>query len=151
MNRLFAERAVKKTYWAVTKQRPYPLEGKLSNYLWKDTTKNKTKVLERPSSRHKNAKKADLNYKLLAEIDGHTLLEIIPLTGRSHQIRAQLSAYGSPIIGDLKYGYPKANNNASIHLHSRSLQFVHPVKKEPITIKCAPPKDMIWNWFGSFL
>ncbi|MEZ4948809.1 MAG: RluA family pseudouridine synthase [Saprospiraceae bacterium] len=150
MNNLFKKREVEKTYWAITDQRPDPLQGTLEDYLWKDSTKNVVKALDRPSRRHPDAKKSVLNYKLLSEIDKHYLIKVNPITGRSHQIRVQLSKMGCPIIGDVKYGHPTPNHDGSIYLHCRSMSFVHPVKDEKITITASTPKLEFWNWFGEW-
>jgi 23S rRNA pseudouridine1911/1915/1917 synthase len=147
MNKLFQDREMKKKYWAITAVRPDPLEGHLTHYLLKDTTVNKTKAFDRLSNKAKNAKKSELDYFLKAGLAGHHLLEINPLTGRPHQIRAQLAKIGCPIRGDLKYGYDEPNKNGSIHLHCREMSFIHPVKKEPVTIRAEVPKDQIWRLF----
>jgi len=147
MNRQFQQREVKKTYWAITSQRPNPISGKLMHYLLKDHERNVTKVYDQTGRRTKNAKKSELTYEMIAEIGNHHLLEVNPITGRPHQIRAQLGRIGCPIRGDLKYGYPRANHDACIHLHSRILSFMHPVKKEMVTIEAEPPDEQIWNQF----
>ncbi len=147
MNALFRERKVRKTYWALVKERPNPIEGKLVHYIRKDKSRNRSFAYLRPGRRHADAKKAELHYKLIAEINHHCLLELNPLTGRPHQIRVQLAAIGCPIIGDLKYGYPTARPNGNILLHSHALEFVHPVKKTPVLIQAPPEDDNLWNWF----
>ena len=73
------------------------------------------------------------------------LLEIDLETGRHHQIRAQLAAIGCPIKGDLKYGSPRSNPDGSIHLHSRKLEFLHPVKKTQVILTAPPPADPLWD------
>ena len=88
-----------------------------------------------------------LEYKIIASSEKYYLLEINPHTGRHHQIRAQLSAIGCPIKGDVKYGADRTNENGSIHLHARSVKFIHPVKKEIIYIEAKPPKDNLWGAF----
>jgi 23S rRNA pseudouridine1911/1915/1917 synthase len=93
----------------------------------------------------KGSHQAELRYRILAESDRYYLLEVELLTGRHHQIRSQLSAIGCPIRGDLKYGYPRSNKDASIHLHARRISFIHPVSKEPIDITAPPPDDPVWN------
>ena len=100
MNKLFAERKLEKTYWAIVGKRPKPIEGRLQHYILKDTKKNKVKAFEQMSSRAKNAKLSKLEYKMIGGLGHHFLLEIQLLTGRPHQIRAQLSKFGCPIIGD---------------------------------------------------
>lgn len=147
MNALFRDRKVKKTYLAITHERPKKFAGRLENYLWKDRTKNKTKVLERPSRRHPDAKKSVLEYELHGDLNHHSLLKINPITGRSHQIRAQLAAIGTPIRGDLKYGSKIKNQDGTIDLHSYRLEFEHPIKKEPVVIEATPPDNSIWDWF----
>lgn len=148
MTELFRKREVDKTYWAITKQRPYPLEGKLEHYLLKDRERNLAKAYLQRGNRTKDAKHSILTYKLMSEIEAHYLLEVKPETGRPHQIRVQLSSNKTPIIGDVKYGYPTPNQDGSILLHCRSMSFIHPVKKEPITIKSEPPETNDWNRFA---
>jgi len=148
MNRLFADRKIEKTYWAITGKRPNPITGHLTHFILKDRERNLAKAYDRIGNRTKEAKKADLDYNLIGEIGEHHLLEIKPLTGRPHQIRVQLAKIGCPILGDLKYGYPKANPDACIHLHSRRLSFIHPVSKEPVSIIADPPKGQIWRLFS---
>ena len=91
--------------------------------------------------------RSELDYKILAGSDNYFLLEVDPHTGRHHQIRVQLSAIGCPIKGDVKYGFARTNKDASIHLHARKIQFVHPVKKEQVIIVADPPKEALWNYF----
>jgi len=147
MNELFRERKIEKTYWAITPHEPPDLEGELVHYLLKDTTKNKTKAYDRLSNRSAKAKKAELSYKLISRIAEHRLLEIQLKTGRPHQIRVQLSKVGCPIRGDLKYGAERPNNDGNIHLHSRRLVFIHPVKKEPVRIEGSTPDEQLWRSF----
>ena len=92
-----------------------------------------------------DSKKAVLHYKLLKTLNNYYLLEIELETGRHHQIRSQLSSIGSPIKGDLKYGFDRSNPDASIHLHARQLEFIHPVSKEKIDIIAPLPNDPVWN------
>ncbi len=147
MNAQFRNREVQKTYWAITKERPYPIEGHLVHYIRKDKSKNRSFAYERPGRRQADAKKAELDYRLISEINGHCLLELKPGTGRPHQIRVQLAAIGCPIVGDLKYGYRTARPQGNILLHSHSLEFIHPVKKTPVLIQAPPEGDDLWTWF----
>lgn len=148
MNRLFAEREIQKTYWAVTTERPEPLEGHLQHYIQKDTTKNLAKAYDQKSRRSADAKLAELDYRLIGALGEHHLLEVKPITGRPHQIRVQLSKMGWPIRGDVKYGFRKANYGGFIHLHCKSLAFEHPVKKEPVHVEAELPDEQIWRLFG---
>ena len=142
LNKLFSEGKTKKTYWAVVDKEPENKNDTLTHWLVRNSKQNK-------SYAHKheipNSKKAILDYRLLKKLDNYTLLEIDLKTGRHHQIRAQLSALGSIIKGDLKYGAARSNKDGSIHLHSRSLAFEHPVKKELVEFTAEPPNDAIWN------
>lgn len=147
MNKIFAERDVKKTYWAIVGRRPEPFNGHLTHYILKDTSKNVVKAYDTMSNRAKGAKQADLDYELIAEIEDNCLLKIDLQTGRSHQIRAQLSKIGCPIRGDVKYGYSEANKDSSIHLHCRNISFEHPVTKLPVNITATVPKEQVWKMF----
>jgi 23S rRNA pseudouridine1911/1915/1917 synthase len=143
LNKLFQERAVKKTYWAVVKNKPVDDSGKLIHYLKKNQSKNKSYAFNREE---KGSYKSELDYKVIKNLHSYYLLEVKPVTGRHHQIRVQLSTIGSPIKGDVKYGSKRTNSDASIHLHARKVEFVHPVKKEKIVILAPPPSnDPIWK------
>lgn len=147
MNELFKERKIEKVYWAITDQRPEPLEGQLTHYILKDKTRNIARAYDQLSRRSEGAKESTLDYKLIGQIGTHSLLEVKPHTGRPHQIRVQLSKMGWPIRGDVKYGFKTPNNDGSIHLHCWSLSFIHPVKKEAVRIEADPPRDQIWDLF----
>ncbi len=144
MNELVKKREMKKTYWAVVKNMPAQREATLNHYLVRNEKKNKSFVSKKNTE---GAKEAVLSYRYLASSDQYHLLEIDLHTGRHHQIRAQLAAIGSPIKGDLKYGFPRSNPDASISLHARSVSFVHPVKKEPLKIEAPVPDDPLWKFF----
>lgn len=147
MNRMFQERKVQKNYWAITGQRPDPLSGHLSHFLLKDTARNVVKAYERLSNRAKDAKPAELDYELVAEVDQYFMLEVRPITGRPHQIRVQLAQIGCPIWGDVKYGFPRPLPDSSIGLHCRSLSFIHPVQQTQVNIIADPPDAHIWKTF----
>lgn len=142
LNKLFADKEAKKTYWAVVKNMPPKSEDTLVHWLKRNPKQNKSyaHLKEVPDS-----KKAILEYRVLKKLDRYFLLEIDLKTGRHHQIRSQLAVIGTPIKGDLKYGFDRSNADGSIHLHSRKLQFEHPVKKELLTVIAPPPKDAIWD------
>jgi 23S rRNA pseudouridine1911/1915/1917 synthase len=149
LNELFKNREVQKTYWAVTDMRPDPISGHLTHFLHKDQTRNVTKAYQ-SQNRNKQAKQADLDYELLASIGNHHLLLVKPLTGRPHQIRVQLSRIDCPIKGDIKYGSNTMNRDGSIHLHSRMLSFIHPIKKTEVKIIAnLPKKDQVWRMFNN--
>lgn len=144
LNKMFQDREIKKTYWAVSKNKPPNEKGKLTHYLVRNPSKNKSIAHQHEV---KDAKKAELNYTISLVLERYFLLEIEPITGRHHQIRSQLSAINCSIKGDLKYGFHRSNKDASIHLHARAIEFIHPVKKEPIKIIApAPQTDPIWSF-----
>ncbi len=142
LNKLFQEKKAQKTYWAIVKNAPPKKSDTLVHFLKRNPKQNKSyaHIKEVPES-----KKAILEYRILKKLDNYFLLEVNLHTGRHHQIRSQLSAIGSPIKGDLKYGFDRSNKDASIHLHARELKFIHPVKKEEIHIIASPPDEVLWN------
>ena len=142
MNELFSNRETQKTYWAIVKNKPQNSEDKLIHFLKRNEKNNTSKahLKEVPES-----KLASLDYKIIKELQNYVALEINLHTGRHHQIRAQLAAIGSPIKGDLKYGFDRSNPDGGIHLHARKLVFTHPVSKEEMTILAPTPDDSIWN------
>jgi 23S rRNA pseudouridine1911/1915/1917 synthase len=142
MNALFSNRETQKTYWTIVKNKPQNSEDKLVHYLKRNEKNNTSKAhaKEVPES-----KIASLDYKIIASLQNYYALEINLHTGRHHQIRAQLAAIGSPIKGDLKYGFDRSNPDGGIHLHARKLVFIHPVTKENIEITAPTPNDVIWN------
>lgn len=137
---LFRERKVTKTYLALVLQAPKVPAGVLRHFLIKDEQRNIVSARSQPGE---GAKEAILQYACIGTAGAYHLLRILPLTGRPHQIRVQLSAIGCPILGDLKYGAPEPLPDASIGLHSLSLALEHPVKKEPLEME-APAPDTEW-------
>lgn len=145
LNAMFRDGEVHKTYWAVTSNRPDEDEGTLENFLKKNEKLNKS-FIAKPSD--KEAKKAILNYKIIAVSDRYYLWEINLLTGRHHQIRCQLANIGCPIKGDLKYGYPRSNPDGGLSLHARKVEFIHPVSKKEISVTADVPEgDKLWKFF----
>jgi 23S rRNA pseudouridine1911/1915/1917 synthase len=144
MNELVKSRQIKKTYWAVVRQKPPMETDTLRAFLRKNEQKNKSYVYWKEVT---GSKEAVLAYKLLDKSKDYYLLQVDLKTGRHHQIRAQLSDIGCPIKGDIKYGFPRTNPDASIHLHAREVVFMHPVRKELLTIVADPPKDPLWDYF----
>ena len=140
MNEQFREKQVQKTYWAVVDNAPANDSGTLENYLLKNQKQNKSYVTKGADGKH-----AVLDFKLIKKLDNFFHLEIKPKTGRHHQIRVQLAHIGCIIKGDLKYGAKRSNKDASIHLLAQKLEFLHPVKKEPITIVAPAPKNSVWD------
>ena len=148
MNELFKTRQMRKTYYAVVRQRPEPPFGDLVHWLIKNPKNNVTTA---HGHEVKGSQRSELHYRLAGELNGYYLIEVNPITGRSHQIRVQLSSLGCPIVGDNKYGYPRGSLRKSICLHARRLQFIHPVKNEPILIVAPLPKDGFWEKFEGLI
>lgn len=150
LNAMFqSHELIRKTYWAIVeKAENGKVKGendeaiRLENYLWRNEKQNKSFVVKAGT---KDAKRAVLSYRALAQSDRYTLLEINLETGRHHQIRCQLSAIGLPIKGDLKYGAKRSNPDGGISLHARKIEFVHPVSKLPISITAPVPEDTLWK------
>ena len=142
LNKMLREKTIHKTYWAVVKNHPKKESDSLINYLKKNPKNNKSSVFNKEVS---GSKKAILHYKSIKKLDNYSLLEVNLETGRHHQIRAQLSSIGSPIKGDLKYGFNRSNKDGSIHLHAKRIKFSHPVTKEIITVVAPTPNEVIWN------
>jgi 23S rRNA pseudouridine1911/1915/1917 synthase len=142
LNKLFSDKKVNKTYWAVVKERPEKDRKTLTQWLKKNPKNNKSTAYK---NEVKDSKKAILHYEIIRTLKNYYLLEVNLETGRHHQIRCQLSSIGSPIKGDLKYGFDRSNKDASIHLHARSIEFIHPVSKEQINVVAPTPQDSIWD------
>ena len=143
LNEMFRTQEIKKTYWAIVKEKPEQPEGRLEHYLTRNEKQNKSMAYDKPRS---DAKKAALSYRMIAQSDTYYLLEVQLETGRHHQIRCQLAKMGCPIKGDLKYGFPRSNPNGGISLHARSVEFIHPVSKEFIQLTAPfPTDDKLWQ------
>lgn len=145
LNKMFQRKdEIKKIYWAVVDGQPEPPEGELDHWIVRSRQINKSYAFDKELE---GSKFASLAYRTLARSDRYFLLEIELLTGRHHQIRAQLSKIGIHIKGDLKYGYPRSNPDGGIHLHARKVEFIHPVKREPLVITAPTPDEPLWNAF----
>ena len=144
MNELLKKGEIRKSYWAVVQHPPPSQRDHLIHFLVRNEKQNKsyahTKAID-------NSQKAELIYEMKSTSERYYLLEINLLTGRHHQIRSQLAFIGSPIKGDLKYGFPRSNSDASIHLHARSIEFIHPVRNDLLRIVADPPSDPLWDHF----
>ena len=142
LNAQFREKETNKTYWAIVENRPSNQEDRLVHFLRKNESQNKSYAVDSKTS---GAKEAILSYKLIRSSERYHLLEISLETGRHHQIRAQLSAIGCIIKGDVKYGAKRSNDDGSICLHARKISFTHPTSKEIIEIIAPVPKNTLWK------
>ncbi len=147
LNSMFAAHdRVAKTYWAIVQNRPAQTEGTLTHWL---TRQEKTNTARAYDHEVPGAKKAVLDYRVIASGNRYHLLEIHLHTGRHHQIRCQLARIGCPIKGDLKYGAPRSNPDGSISLHARSLTLEHPVSHTEISVTAPVPNDKLWLALGT--
>ena len=142
LNKMFSDKKINKTYWAIVKEKPENEKDTLTHWLKKNPKNNKSTAY---THEIKDGKKAILHYKIIKQLNNYFLLEVNLETGRHHQIRCQLASIGSPIKGDLKYGFDRSNKDASIHLHSKKIEFIHPVSKEQISVEAPTPQDPIWD------
>jgi 23S rRNA pseudouridine1911/1915/1917 synthase len=144
LNEMFRTREVKKIYLAIVKERPPEDEGYVTHFLKKNEKQNKTYVYDNEVN---GSKEATLTYRIAGRSERYYLLEVELHSGRHHQIRAQLARLGCAVKGDLKYGYPRSNDDGSISLMARRIEFIHPVSKEKITITAHFPEGDIWSQF----
>ena len=142
LNTMFSKGEVHKTYWAITANMPKEEQGTLVNWLVRNEKQNKSYAYDKEVPK---SKKAILNYQLISKSERYALLEVALLTGRHHQIRCQLAHMGCVIKGDLKYGAPRSNPDASISLLARRIEFIHHVSKEPIVVEAPLPDDNLWR------
>jgi 23S rRNA pseudouridine1911/1915/1917 synthase len=146
LNNMFREGTVRKTYYAIVKNKPEPEEAILINNLVRNEKINKSFISKTPTTGSKLAK---LRYRIASRSDKYFLLEIELMTGRHHQIRCQLAATGCPIKGDLKYGFPRSNEDGGISLHARKIEFIHPVSKLQIQVIAPfPQNNDLWKYFN---
>ncbi|MDR2362333.1 MAG: RluA family pseudouridine synthase [Prevotellaceae bacterium] len=146
LNELFRTGDVRKIYWAIVHDRPTNDADSLTHYLIRNEKQNKSHASLTPQP---NAKEARMHYRRLAGSDHYHLIAVELLTGRHHQIRCQLAAIGCPVKGDLKYGAARSNPDGSISLHARSIELIHPVKKEPLAIIAPVPDEALWKYFAT--
>ena len=157
LSEMFRSGKIEKHYWAITDKALPAENGELHHFLYRDTVKNKSFAYNpapgggKPSLRGvkpEDLQSASLKYTLIGESERYLLYDINLLTGRHHQIRAQLAACNVHIKGDLKYGFPRSNPDGGICLHSHEISFDHPVGGAKVHVIAAPPDDTIWSFFG---
>lgn len=145
LNEMLREGRIRKIYWALTEQTPSPEEGALRHFIVRDARNNRSRAYDMPKPEGKEAR---LCYRTLCRGTHYTLVEVELQTGRHHQIRAQLAKIGCPIRGDLKYGARRSNPDGGISLHSRSVAFEHPVRREELVVTApVPAGDNLWRYF----
>ncbi|MEA3444816.1 MAG: RNA pseudouridine synthase [Bacteroidota bacterium] len=145
INKMFKDKTINKSYWAIVKNMPPAESGTLIHFLKRNNKQNKSYAYEQKIA---DSKMAELYYRIIGTSNNYFLLEVILKTGRHHQIRAQLSKVACPVKGDLKYGFNRSNPDGSIHLHARKVSFIHPVSSKPIEIIAQTPVDKLWDMFN---
>lgn len=144
LSEIFEKRKIEKTYWAIVESKPKKSEDALTHWLVKDAAEKRALVYD---SQVKNSTRVALQYKTLTENTRGTLLEIKLLTGKFHQIRAQLAHIGCPIAGDARYGAKSPYREHAICLHARELRLLHPATGHALQIQAPAPEDAAWKSF----
>ncbi len=139
---------ITRSYLAIVRGIPKKKKGTLEHYLVKDTKKNKVSVV---AASQKGAKKAILDYEVISSEEGMSLLSVRLHTGRSHQIRVQLSALGYPLYGDQKYGQQVNKAGQQIALWANALEFPHPTTKELIGVHSLPKNEYPWSLWPCYV
>ena len=142
LSKQWEEHKVKKIYLGIVPTAEIPPTGQLQHYLTYDNKLNITYTSAEPKV---GADEALLHYQVIQQLDNFMLLRIDLISGRKHQIRAQLAALGVPIRGDIKYGSKRTNPDGAIDLHAYKLHFKHPVKEEYMKIIAPLPEDGLWK------
>ena len=147
MNEILRNREIQKIYWLIISNKFASNNGKIEGWFRKNSKQNKSYFFE---SQVTNSKFGSLSYKKLKTLDNYCLVEVELITGRHHQIRCSFSELGYPIQGDLKYGSKRSNKDGGIYLHSRRLEFIHPVSKNKILLEADTPKTGLWTASPSY-
>lgn len=147
MNEILRNREIQKIYWLIISNKFASNNGKIEGWFRKNSKQNKSYFFE---SQVTNSKFGSLSYKKLKTLDNYCLVEVELITGRHHQIRCSFSELGYPIQGDLKYGSKRSNKDGGIYLHSRRVEFTHPVSKNRISLKADTPMTGLWTASPSY-
>ena len=147
MNKILKNREIQKIYWLIISNKFASNNGKIEGWFRKNSKQNKSYFFE---SQVTKSKFGSLSYKKLKTLDNYCLVEVELITGRHHQIRCSFSELGYPIQGDLKYGSKRSNKDGGIYLHSRRLEFIHPVSKNKILLEADTPKTGLWTASPSY-
>jgi len=136
------ERKVTKTYWGIVEGEVKPHAGELEQLLWKDERRNRVHVV---AAGRAGAKAAHTGYRRFAGTEAWSALELVPHTGRSHQLRVACASLGAPLVGDLKYGAREGLPGRGIALHARSLELTHPTTGWGIHFQAPLPAHPVWD------
>ena len=147
MNEILRNREIQKIYWLIISNKFASNNGKIEGWFRKNSKQNKSYFFK---SQVNNSKFGSLSYKKLKTLDNYCLLEVELITGRHHQIRCSFSELGYPVKGDLKYGSKRSNKDGGIYLHSRRVEFIHPVSKNKILLEADTPMTELWTASPSY-
>ncbi len=136
----FRDRTPKKTYWAIVERRPSESAARLEHHLVRTEEETTTRVVAQATQA---SKLSILEYRTVGQNPLGYELEVNLISGRKHQIRAQLQAIGCSIVGDRKYG-AKQSFASGIALHCRQLDLIHPTLKTELQFIAELPK--YWRW-----
>ena len=139
----FRSRRARKLYWGVGEGEGRAPKGVLEQWLAKNAAQNKVRALAGPQA---GAQRAVTAWRILEIRGGRTLYELLPETGRPHQLRLAAAALGTPLCGDLKYGARAALADRSVALHARSLALAHPTRGEEIVFEAPVPALDVWDF-----
>ena len=142
MNDKLKNRQIRKLYWLFISNKFKSKEGKIEGWFKKNKKINKSFFSKEEIN---NSKHGSLNYKIIEKLKKYLKIEVDLKTGRHHQIRCSFSEIGFPILGDIKYGSKRTNKGGGIYLHSREVNFIHPISKEELIIKADPPISGLWS------
>ena len=142
LTKQWEDKKVKKIYIGIVPIKKMPTHGTLTHHLTYDSKHNITHAHD---TAQPGSEEAILNYEIMQQLENFMVLRIDLISGRKHQIRAQLAAIGCPIRGDIKYGSKRTNADASIDLHAYSLQFQHPTKQQYVKIVAPLPEGGLWE------
>ena len=142
LSKQWEEKTTKKIYIGIVPTSDIPKSGVLKHFLTYD---NKNNITTAHQNALEGADEAIMNYKIIQQLENFMVIQIELITGRKHQIRAQLSSLGIPIRGDIKYGSKRTNENGAIDLHAYSLEFIHPSTKKLVKIIAPFPEEGLWK------
>ena len=142
MNKKLRNREIKKIYWLIISNKFHSNYGEIKGWFKKNKKQNKSYLWDEEV---KNSKYGSLLFKKLKNLDNYSLVEVELITGRHHQIRCSFSKIGYPVLGDLKYGSKRSNKDGGIYLHSKEVEFIHPVSEKKIVIEAKTPLTGLWS------
>lgn len=147
LNRQFHSHEIGRRYVAVTEGIP-EAEGRIEHSLLKEGRRNVVRVVPEGTPRSKAAR---TQYRVLSTWNEHALVELVPDTGRSHQLRVAMASLGTPLVGDLKYGASDRLPDRSVALFAEHLELMHPTRKERVRFEARPPRVHAWRAFDDVL